>query len=210
MLQEGAVELVEQPGPGFYRQLFLVEKVTGLEARHRPLIAEQLRHHHKVQDGDRRFSPGISPTGGLDVLCRSPGHRFPDPSPSGVSPMSTPLPRGSCLPVQGVLWPVQGSAGLRSGFRVDASEGLAPSPLSGRLAGGCGVAGHTSSPSGPSSPAVHRSWNCGQLEVGHCLQYLGMVLDMFLEWVFPSQDRLSHFREVATSFFLLPSPPAHM
>ena len=34
MLRKGAVELMGQPGPGHYSQLFLVEKVTGLEASH--------------------------------------------------------------------------------------------------------------------------------------------------------------------------------
>ena len=29
MLLKGAVEIVEQPGPGFYSGLFIVEKVTG-------------------------------------------------------------------------------------------------------------------------------------------------------------------------------------
>ena len=29
MLQKGAVELVDQPGPGYYSRLFLVEMVTG-------------------------------------------------------------------------------------------------------------------------------------------------------------------------------------
>ena len=37
-------------------------------------------------------------------------------------------------------------------------------PSSGRLAGGCGVAGPASSPSGPSSPTVHRSRDFVELE----------------------------------------------
>ena len=147
MLQKGAVELVEQRGPGFYSRLFVVEKVTGgTETCHRPLITEQLRNHNEVQNGDHRFSPGVSPPRGLDVLHRPPGRILPNPGPLGVSPVSTLLPQGKCLPVQGVvLRPVFGflslHQSLRSGFGVAALEGSAPSPLSGRLAGGCRVTG---------------------------------------------------------------------
>ena len=55
---------------------------------------------------------------------------------------------------------------LRSGFGVSTSEGRAPSPLSGQLAGGCRIEETASSPS-RFSPVVHRSGDCGQLgEVG--------------------------------------------
>ena len=118
-----------------------------------------------------------------------------------------------------MLWPVHGSAGLhqslRSGYGMGASEGRAPSRLPGRLTGGSGVEGPPPTPSGPSSPlccnlGIMVNWKKSDLVPSTCLQYLGMVLDTSLEWVFPSQDRLSRFREVATSFLLLPSPPARM
>ena len=61
---------------------------------------------------------------------------------------------------------------LHSSFGVGTSEGLA-SP--GQLTGGCGVEG-ASSPSGPFSPIVHRSWDCGQLgEVGSPAVYSSSI-----------------------------------
>ena len=63
-----------------------------------------------------------------------------------------------------MLRPGHGSASLRSGFGVGASEGRAPSPLSGQLAGGCRIKEPASSPSGTSSPVVRQSRDCGQLE----------------------------------------------
>ena len=54
------------------------------------------------------------------------------------------------------------------------------------------------------------NWKKSDLVPSTHLQYLSMVIDTSLEQVFPSQDRLSQFKEVATSFLLLPSQPACM
>ena len=165
MLQKGAVELMDQPGPRYYSRLFL----GGMETRHQPFGTEWIHHSDEVQDGNRRFSPGISPPRRLDVLHRPPGCVPPDPGPLEVSPTSVVLSRGLCLSVQGiVLRPFHCFASLhqclRSGFGVGTSEGRVPSLLSGRLAGGCRIKGSASLPS-RSSPVVHRSgglWSTGR------------------------------------------------
>ena len=54
------------------------------------------------------------------------------------------------------------------------------------------------------------NWEKSDLHHSTHVQYLGMLIDTSLEKVFPSEARLSYFREVATSFLALPSPPAHM
>ena len=92
---------------------------------------------------------------------------FPDPSPLESRPYLH-----FCLEERvyqfkalcfGISMAPQVCTSLRSGFRLGAWEGRAPFPLSGRLAGGCGVAVPASSPSGPST-VVHRCRDCGQLE----------------------------------------------
>ena len=64
------------------------ESDGGMETCYRPFVTDQLRNHHEVQDGDRRFSPGVSPPKGLDVFHRPPGRISPNPGPSGVLPVS--------------------------------------------------------------------------------------------------------------------------
>ena len=54
------------------------------------------------------------------------------------------------------------------------------------------------------------NWKNSDLVSTTRLQYLGMILDTTLDWVFPSKDRLLWFRESATSFFQLHHPPAHL
>ena len=54
------------------------------------------------------------------------------------------------------------------------------------------------------------NWEKSDLQSFTCLQYLGMMIDISLERVFPSQARLDHFREVASSFLHLLSPPGWM
>ena len=49
-------------------------------------------------------------------------------------------------------------------------------------------------------------WEKSDLQPYTHVQYLGMLIDMCLENVFPSVARLARFREVATSVLLLPSP----
>ena len=88
--QAGGTRFLQPPLP-------CEESDRRMEACHRPLITKQLCHHYEVLDGNRSFSPGVSPPRGLDVLYGSPGSLFPDPGPSGVSPVSTLLPRGSCV-----------------------------------------------------------------------------------------------------------------
>ena len=52
------------------------------------------------------------------------------------------------------------------------------------------------------------NWEKSDLHPSTRVQYLGMLIDTSLKMVFPSEARLSQFQEVATSFLVLPSPPA--
>ena len=88
MLQEGAVEAVDRPGPGYYSRLFLVEKVTGLEACHQFICVEQLCHSDQVQDGDGRIGSRVDSPERLDVLHQHDGRIFLDFGPSGVLTIS--------------------------------------------------------------------------------------------------------------------------
>ena len=54
------------------------------------------------------------------------------------------------------------------------------------------------------------NWEKSDLRPSTRVQYLGMLIDTSLEKVFLSEARLACFREMATSFLLLPSPPACM
>ena len=54
------------------------------------------------------------------------------------------------------------------------------------------------------------NWENSNFQPSTCVQYLGMLIDTSLEKAFPSEARQARFRELATSFLLLPSPPAHM
>ena len=144
----------------------------GLETRHRSLSAEWIHNADEVLDGGGCISSKFDSLGRLDVLRRSQRCVFPNSNPSGVSIVSAIQSRGPCVPVLSiVLRSFHGSASfhqsLCSGFGVGTSEGRASPPLLGRLAGGYGVEGPSSSPSGPSSPVVRLSGNCHQLgEVG--------------------------------------------
>ena len=86
------------------------ESDGGMESHHCPFSTEWIRHSGEVQDGNRRFSPGVSLPRRLDVLHRPPRCILPGPGQSGVSPVSVVLSRGTCLSVQGiVLRPFHGS-----------------------------------------------------------------------------------------------------
>ena len=146
MLQKDAVEPVDQPGPGFYSWLFFVEKVTGgLEARHRFIGVERIRHSDQVTYGDSHVCSWVDSAGELDVLHRPERRVLSDSCPSGISTIS-PLLSQKCLSVPClVLRPVHGPAGvyqsLRSSFGAGTSEGHASTPLTGQLAGHCRVRG---------------------------------------------------------------------
>ena len=74
MLAKDALEIVLDPGPGFYSRLFLVEKATG---GWRPVIdlsPERVCSANYVQDGDCSLSATLRPRGG-----------FPGPSERGIS-----------------------------------------------------------------------------------------------------------------------------
>ena len=169
MLLKGPVEPVDQPGPGYYSRLFLVERVTGGWRPVADLSSLKWVHHaDEIQDEDGHISPKFNSPGRLDVFCRSQRCIFLDSNPSGISTVSGIQSLGSCVSVPGVvLRSFHGFAGfhqsLCSGFRVGASEGCASPLLPRQQAGGCGVKGTSSSPLGHSSPVVHRSENCHQL-----------------------------------------------
>ena len=60
MLSKDALEIVLDPGPGFYSR----EKVTGGLASHdRPLSPERVCSVNSVQDGDRRLCASVRPRG---------------------------------------------------------------------------------------------------------------------------------------------------
>ena len=64
MLSKDALEIVLDPGPGFYCRLFLVKKVTGgLATRDRPLSPERVCSPHSVQDGDSRLCAPVRQRG---------------------------------------------------------------------------------------------------------------------------------------------------
>ena len=54
------------------------------------------------------------------------------------------------------------------------------------------------------------NWEKSDLQPSTCVQYLGLLVDTSLEEVSPLEARLARFREVATSFLLLPSSSGHM
>ena len=160
MLLKGAVEIVEQPGPGFYSRLFVVEKVTGgwrlvisLSSQNDFFIITKFRMEtlSSVLVSVWMFTIDLQDTY-FQILVyweSRPYLRF-------------------CL--EGRVYqfkPVHGFPGLhqsiRSGFGGGASERRAPSSLPGQLAGGYGVEEFPSSPSGPFS-VVLRPRDCGQLE----------------------------------------------
>ena len=65
MFSKDALEIVLDPGPGFYSRLFLVEKVTGLATRDRPLSPERVCSSNSVQDGDRCLCAPVRQRGGF-------------------------------------------------------------------------------------------------------------------------------------------------
>ena len=161
MLQKGDPEPVDLPGPGFYSQLFLVEKVTGgLAARHRSVGSQRLHQTDKVQNGDCSVCVGVCQKGGLDVLDRPQRLVLPSSCPSGISAISLVLSRGTCLSVP---CPVFQSVHAHSGFGVGTPEGRAHSSLPGRLAGHCGVQDPSAAASESGYPVVQGSGDHCQL-----------------------------------------------
>ena len=162
MLPKGALERVVQPGPGFYRWPFLVEKVTAeLAARHQSVDSQWLCHADEIQDGDRSVCVGVYQEGGLNVLDRPQRCIPPNSCPSGISAVSLVLSQGMCLPVLSLVFrSVHGPAGvnqnLHSGFGVDALEGRAPFLLPGLLDGHCRIEDPSAATSGSGSPVGDR------------------------------------------------------
>ena len=74
MLSKDALEIVLDPGLGFYSRLFLVEKVT----RDRPLSPERVCSPNSIQDGDSRLCASVRQRGGFPSFLRSEGRVFPD------------------------------------------------------------------------------------------------------------------------------------
>ena len=73
-LQEEINKMLQRGARGTARTRFLQlalpcgESDWGMETCHRPFDTEQLRNSDEVQDGDRRFSTGVSLLRGLDVV----------------------------------------------------------------------------------------------------------------------------------------------
>ena len=141
MLSKDALEIVLDPGPGFYSRLFLVEKVTGgLATRDRPLSHERVCSSNSIQDGDSRLCAPVRQRGGFPSFHRSEGRIFPNTRSSVVEEaIEVPVGRDS-LSVQGpVFRTVDCPSGLHQGVCRCVSMGALPRDSSasvpGRLAG---------------------------------------------------------------------------
>ena len=95
---------MDQPSPGFYSRLFLVQKVTELETCHRSVNTEWVRHPYQVPDGDSGVGLGVGQEGQHDVLCRPQGCLLSDPLSSGFSAVSQVCSVVSSLSVSGSLF----------------------------------------------------------------------------------------------------------
>ena len=141
MLAKGALEIVRDPGPGFYSRLFLVEKATGgWRPVDRSLTFERLRPADAVQDGNSRFGTVICQRGGFSSFLGSEGCVLSDPDPRIIEEAVEVHVGGDSLSVQSpVLRTVDCSPGLYQGLRGSVSLGTLPrdqtAPLPGRLVG---------------------------------------------------------------------------
>ena len=154
MLQKGPLELLDQPGPGFYSRLFLVQKATGLEVRHRPVDPGWVCLPDQVQDGDCGVSLGVDQDGQFDVLCRPKGRLLSNPHSSRFSALSPVCGGGSGVLVSGSLFGPGNSyscvhQSLLPDIGVDSSAGDLPPLVSGRLVGCSGVSFPSPSPLSP-------------------------------------------------------------
>ena len=136
MLQKGALEPMDLLGPGFYSQLFLVERLRGVATRHRSVGTEWLRHSDEVPHGDSGISFRVDQEGELDVLHRPERHLLPDSCPSGISAVSSLLSwrmdlSVPCIVLRSVCGPAGVYQSFCSGFGVGALEGHASAPLPG-------------------------------------------------------------------------------
>ena len=220
-LLKGAVELVEQPEPGFYSQLFLVEKVTGgwrpvinLLSLNNFVTTTKFKMENvasvleSVRRGDWMFSINLQ-----DTYFQIPVHQESFPYLRfclegrvyqfkalcfGLSTAPQVFTRVFALVSE---WAHQkGMHLLRyldDWLVVAESQDLllCHQDLLLQLCTDLGIV---------------VNWKKLDILPSTCLQYLGMVIDASLESVFPSQNRLSWFREVATSFLLLPPQPARL
>ena len=151
MLQKGAVELVDQPGLGYYSRLFLVEKVTegwrsvidlsalngfvSMTKFKMEMVASVLG---SICWGDWMFSVDLQ-----DAYFQIPIYQESRPYLRFCLKGCVYQFRALCF---GLSTAPQVFTSLRSGFGVGVLEGCMPSPLSGRLAGSCGVEETTTSP----------------------------------------------------------------
>ena len=118
ILQKGAVELVNQSGPGFYSRLFLVKKATRCW---QPVINLSTLNGFvtltKFQMETVASVLGLIRRGGLDVLHGPQIRLLPDPQPFRLPSLSLVCSRGSGLPVLGpVLQSVHSSSGFHHGL----------------------------------------------------------------------------------------------
>ena len=105
MLAKGALEIVRDPGPGFYSCLFLVEKASGqLETRDRSLSPERLRPADVVQDGNSRFCTVICQRGGFSSFLGSERLVLSDPDPSIFEEAIEVHVRGNGLPLPSTVF----------------------------------------------------------------------------------------------------------
>ena len=101
MLQKGPLELVDQPSPGFYSHLFLVQKAMGLETHHRPFNPELVCHPYQVPDGDSGVSLEVDQEGRYDVLCQPQRRLLSDPHSFSFSAIPLVCIGGSDVSVSG-------------------------------------------------------------------------------------------------------------
>ena len=140
MLAKRALEIAQDPGPGFYSRLFLVEKASG---GWRPMIdlsPERVRPADSVQDGNSRFCTVICQRGEFSSFLGSERRVLSDPDPSIFEEAIGVHVGGDGLPVPSpVFRAVDCSPGLHQGLRGRVSVGTLSqdqtSPLYGRLVG---------------------------------------------------------------------------
>ena len=146
MLSMNAVEIVLDPGPGFYSRLFLVKKVTG---GWRPMIDLSHLNEFVLQTPFKMETvASVRERGGFPSFQRSERHVFPDTRSSVVEEAIEVPVGGDSLSVQGpVLRTVDCPSGLHQGvcscvcmgaLPRDSSSSVPGRPASPRLFGSRG------------------------------------------------------------------------
>ena len=160
------MEMVCWRGPVFYSRLFLMEKASDwLHTYHRSVITDHLHGTFWVQEVDCSFLSGLYQERRPNVLQKSDGYIFPDPSPSKINALSLIHFEWDCLLIQSLLFGLVLHQGVYAGPDVGPTTGYLFPSLSRQLASSSGFF----TPLGVLSPSAILTWpgDCCQLpEVG--------------------------------------------